>query len=374
MSTSAPTGLEKLPPKEAMEGGHCSTSPTKPDPARSRLTCQLKVSPALDGLVVADAGKADLMRLAAALFSRPRGPGRRRREHQPPPATTTRPRAMPTACSATPLEYGALTLDTSEGRRCASSCQRSGCSRTSRRVSPTSTATRARKLIASRATATSAPASRYMVSTASSRRRSGSAGPTAGLAPIGPRPISTATEPWTSPSSTVRIWRRPSGSFSWRDATLHRGRARARLFEPPHRRGFHLGRHPRLRRRPRDGRGAAADWSGHRLGFAGRGEGFAETPLSDETRPRRLRSRAGVLLTGCPSSWRKYPWGSPKGRGVKPPSPAASEIRQGPPADIAPHLRAREADAVDEPVGAPGCIREGVAPAPSPRAPAPPKR
>jgi len=46
-----PDWVEKLPPKEAMEEDMLDFA-YQPDPARSRLTCQLKVSPALDGLVV----------------------------------------------------------------------------------------------------------------------------------------------------------------------------------------------------------------------------------------------------------------------------------------------------------------------------------
>ena len=47
----APEWAGKLPPKEAMEEDMLDFA-WKPDPARSRLTCQLKVTPALDGLVV----------------------------------------------------------------------------------------------------------------------------------------------------------------------------------------------------------------------------------------------------------------------------------------------------------------------------------
>ena len=42
---------DKLPPKEAMEADMLDFA-FEPDPVRSRLTCQLKVSDALDGLVV----------------------------------------------------------------------------------------------------------------------------------------------------------------------------------------------------------------------------------------------------------------------------------------------------------------------------------
>ena len=46
-----PAWVDKLPPKQAMEEDMLEFA-YEPDPARSRLTCQLKVSPALDGLVV----------------------------------------------------------------------------------------------------------------------------------------------------------------------------------------------------------------------------------------------------------------------------------------------------------------------------------
>ncbi len=46
-----PEWIGKLPPKEAMEEDMLDFA-FQPDPARSRLTCQLKVSPALDGLKV----------------------------------------------------------------------------------------------------------------------------------------------------------------------------------------------------------------------------------------------------------------------------------------------------------------------------------
>jgi ferredoxin, 2Fe-2S len=45
------TWVDRLPPKEAMEADMLDFA-YKPDPARSRLTCQLKVSPALEGLRV----------------------------------------------------------------------------------------------------------------------------------------------------------------------------------------------------------------------------------------------------------------------------------------------------------------------------------
>ena len=47
----APEWAGKLPPKEAMEEDMLDFA-WKPDLARSRLTCQLKVTPALEGLVV----------------------------------------------------------------------------------------------------------------------------------------------------------------------------------------------------------------------------------------------------------------------------------------------------------------------------------
>jgi 2Fe-2S ferredoxin len=43
--------VDKLPPREAMEQDMLDFA-WEPDPVRSRLTCQLKVSDALDGLVV----------------------------------------------------------------------------------------------------------------------------------------------------------------------------------------------------------------------------------------------------------------------------------------------------------------------------------
>jgi len=43
--------VEKLPAKEAMEADMLDFA-WEPDPVRSRLTCQLKVTDALDGLVV----------------------------------------------------------------------------------------------------------------------------------------------------------------------------------------------------------------------------------------------------------------------------------------------------------------------------------
>lgn len=47
----APEWADRLPPKEAMEEDMLDFA-FEPDPARSRLTCQLKVSDALDGLRV----------------------------------------------------------------------------------------------------------------------------------------------------------------------------------------------------------------------------------------------------------------------------------------------------------------------------------
>ncbi len=43
--------VDRLPVKDAMEEDMLDFA-YQPDPARSRLTCQLKVSPAIDGLVV----------------------------------------------------------------------------------------------------------------------------------------------------------------------------------------------------------------------------------------------------------------------------------------------------------------------------------
>ncbi len=43
--------VDKLPPKDAMEADMLDFA-WQPDPVRSRLTCQLKVTEALDGLVV----------------------------------------------------------------------------------------------------------------------------------------------------------------------------------------------------------------------------------------------------------------------------------------------------------------------------------
>ena len=50
-SVIAPDWVEKLPEKDDMEEDMLDFA-FEPDPARSRLTCQLKVSDALDGLVV----------------------------------------------------------------------------------------------------------------------------------------------------------------------------------------------------------------------------------------------------------------------------------------------------------------------------------
>lgn len=47
----APEWVEKLPKKDAMEEDMLDFA-WQPDPARSRLTCQIKVTDALDGLVV----------------------------------------------------------------------------------------------------------------------------------------------------------------------------------------------------------------------------------------------------------------------------------------------------------------------------------
>ena len=43
--------VEKLPTREAMEEDMLDFA-YEPDPVRSRLTCQLKVTDALDGLIV----------------------------------------------------------------------------------------------------------------------------------------------------------------------------------------------------------------------------------------------------------------------------------------------------------------------------------
>ncbi len=43
--------VDRLPPRDSMEQDMLDFA-WSPDPVRSRLTCQLKVSPALDGLVV----------------------------------------------------------------------------------------------------------------------------------------------------------------------------------------------------------------------------------------------------------------------------------------------------------------------------------
>lgn len=47
----APEWVDRLPPKDDMEADMLDFA-WQPDPARSRLTCQLKVTAALDGLVV----------------------------------------------------------------------------------------------------------------------------------------------------------------------------------------------------------------------------------------------------------------------------------------------------------------------------------
>ncbi|MBC7155356.1 MAG: 2Fe-2S iron-sulfur cluster binding domain-containing protein [Rhodobacteraceae bacterium] len=46
-----PSWVEKLPPKDEMEADMLDFAHA-PDPDRSRLTCQIKVTDALDGLVV----------------------------------------------------------------------------------------------------------------------------------------------------------------------------------------------------------------------------------------------------------------------------------------------------------------------------------
>jgi ferredoxin, 2Fe-2S len=47
----APDWVEKLPAKDSMEEDMLDFA-WKPDPVRSRLTCQIKVTDAIDGLVV----------------------------------------------------------------------------------------------------------------------------------------------------------------------------------------------------------------------------------------------------------------------------------------------------------------------------------
>jgi 2Fe-2S ferredoxin len=47
----APEWVDRLPPKEAMEADMLDFA-YEPDPVRSRLTCQLRVSDALEGLTV----------------------------------------------------------------------------------------------------------------------------------------------------------------------------------------------------------------------------------------------------------------------------------------------------------------------------------
>ena len=51
MSTSTPAWVDRLPPREAMEEDMLDFA-WEPDPERSRLTCQLRVTDDLDGLVV----------------------------------------------------------------------------------------------------------------------------------------------------------------------------------------------------------------------------------------------------------------------------------------------------------------------------------
>jgi 2Fe-2S ferredoxin len=46
-----PAWIDKLPPREAMEEDMLDFA-SEPDPELSRLTCQLRVTPELDGLVV----------------------------------------------------------------------------------------------------------------------------------------------------------------------------------------------------------------------------------------------------------------------------------------------------------------------------------
>ena len=47
----APDWVDRLPPRDPMEEDMLDFA-YQPDPARSRLTCQIKVTPELDGLVV----------------------------------------------------------------------------------------------------------------------------------------------------------------------------------------------------------------------------------------------------------------------------------------------------------------------------------
>ena len=47
----APEWVDRLPPRDPMESDMLDFA-WQPDPVRSRLTCQIKVTPALDGLVV----------------------------------------------------------------------------------------------------------------------------------------------------------------------------------------------------------------------------------------------------------------------------------------------------------------------------------
>ncbi len=76
-----PAWIEKLPARDAMEEDMLDFA-YEPDPARSRLTCQLKVSDALDGLVVQMPEKQNLSDCHTRVGLRPvprRGRGTRPR-------------------------------------------------------------------------------------------------------------------------------------------------------------------------------------------------------------------------------------------------------------------------------------------------------
>src|SRR6056297_2269335 len=196
-----------------------------------------------------------------------------------------------------------------------------------------------------------------MVSTASSRRRTGSAGPTAG-SPPSVRPISTATEPWTSPSSTARIWRRPSGSFRGATRRSPRSPARPAIRTTASARTSSRAASAIAAAVPRWSWRAATGPASSR--FAGRGRASRRPPWRTRPLPPPSPPRWRAP-DGCPSSWRKYLGGARRGGGETP-FPAASPNRQCPPADIAPDMGTRKVDPVDEPVGPSGRIREGVAP------------
>ena len=69
-----PAWVDRLPPKEAMEEDMLDFA-WEPDPERSRLTCQLRVSDELDGLVVQMPEKQNL---SAACPAKAAGTGRER--------------------------------------------------------------------------------------------------------------------------------------------------------------------------------------------------------------------------------------------------------------------------------------------------------